>query len=155
LTTSRTAMLRPIKRGQLPLRFVWSQGKALFIGAAAHLCLAATPLAAADGIQPGVWKITTAVVNNGAKLPPQTGVRCLTAEQANDLAGTFSPRFGGVNTTCERTQYDKSDQKLTWRLQCRGEVNMDSAGEFTFYSPIRYTAVIATKGWMGNMQIAD
>ena len=114
-----------------------------------------TPVLAADGIQPGLWKITTEVVNNGMRLPPQTNARCLTAEQADDLASTFSPRFGGVNTTCTRTEYSKSEQKLTWRLECRGQVNMDSAAEFTFFSSLRYTAVIATKGWIGNQVIAN
>src|SRR5690348_2573844 len=93
--------------------------------AAAFALLPAAP-AAADGIQPGLWKITTAIVNNGMKLPPQTNARCLTAGQANDLVETFSPRFGGVNTQCERKQYEKSEQKLTWRLECRGQFNMDS-----------------------------
>lgn len=110
---------------------------------------------AADGIQPGLWKITTTVVNNDEQSPPHTNARCLTAEQAADLADTFSPRFGGVNTSCERTHYEKSEQKLTWRLECRGQVNMDSAAEFTFFSPLRYTATIATKGWMGDRQIVD
>ena len=111
--------------------------------------------ASADGIQPGLWKITTTVVSDGMKSPPQTNARCLTAEQANDLAGTFSPRFGGVNTTCERTRYEKSEGSLKWRLQCHGQIEMDSAGEFTFFSPLRYTATIATKGWTGNQPIAD
>jgi len=110
---------------------------------------------AADGIQPGLWKITTAVLNNGMQMPSQTNARCLTAEQAGDLADTFSPRFGGMNTTYQRTQYKKSEQRLTWRLECRGQLNMDSAAEFTFVSPLRYTAVISTKGWMGNQQMVD
>jgi hypothetical protein len=122
---------------------------------AAGIALLPLSSAAEDGIQPGLWKITTTVVNNGVKMPSQTSGRCLTAEQANDLADTFSPRFGGVNTQCERTQYAKSEQKLIWRLECRGQVNMDSAAEFTFFSSLRYTATIATKGWMGNQQIAD
>jgi hypothetical protein len=105
--------------------------------------------------QPGLWKITTVALNNGMRLPPQTNSRCLTAEQANDLADTFSPRFGGTNTTCQRTEYTKSEQKLTWRLECRGQFNMDSGAEFTFFSPLRYTAVISTKGWIGDQQIAD
>ena len=130
-------------------------GGALVSSVAVLLWIMGTPVLAADGIQPGLWKITTAIVNNGTRLPPQTGSRCLTAEQADDLAGTFSPRFGGVNTACTRSQYSKSEQKLTWRLECRGQVNMDSAGEFTFFSSLRYTAVIATKGWMGDQVIAD
>jgi hypothetical protein len=97
--------------------------------------LAMVPVTAADGIQPGLWKITTVALNNGMKMPPQTNARCLTAEQANDLADTFSPRFGGMNTTCQRTQYAKTEQKLTWRLECRGQFNMDSAAEFTFFQP--------------------
>jgi hypothetical protein len=119
------------------------------------LALSPVARAVADGIQPGLWKITTIVVNNGVTSPPNTNARCLTAEQADDLAGTFSPRFGGVNTSCERTHYEKSEQKLTWRLECRGQINMDSAAEFTFFSPLRYTATIATKGWMGDRQIVD
>jgi hypothetical protein len=117
--------------------------------------LAAGSAMAADGIQPGLWKITTTVVSNGVQVPPQTKPRCLTAEQAGDLADTFSPRFGGMNTTCQRTEYAKTDRKLTWKLECRGQFNMDSAAEFTFASPIRYTAVISTKGWMGNQQMVD
>ena len=54
---------------------------------AVSAALAAVP-AAADGIQPGLWKITTTVLNNGAQMPPQTKPRCLTAEQAGDLADT-------------------------------------------------------------------
>ncbi len=111
--------------------------------------------AAEEGIQPGLWKITTTVINNGMPAPPRTAGRCLSAAQANDLADIFSPRFGGVNTDCHRTQYEKTDKKLKWRLECRGQVNMDSTAEFTFFSPLRYTATISTKGWLGNQQIVD
>ena len=100
--------------------------KAEFAVAAIWVGLTTVPLMAADGIAPGLWKITTVALNNGMRLPSQTNARCLTAEQANDLADTFSPRFGGMNTTCQRTQYAKSEQKLTWRLECRGQFNMDS-----------------------------
>ena len=133
----------------------WGELKRIVPLVAAAIALLAALPALADGIQPGLWKITTTVVNNGVQAPPQTRARCLSAEQANDLADTFSPRFGGVNTECARTQYEKSEQNLKWRLECRGQFNMDSAAEFTFVSPLRYTATISTKGWMGNQQIAD
>jgi hypothetical protein len=129
--------------------------KTVFAVATIYVGLTMASSMAADGIQPGLWKITSVTMNNGMRMPPQTNPRCLTAEQANDLADTFSPRFGGMNTTCQRTQYAKSEQKLTWRLECRGQFNMDSDAEFTFFSPIRYTAVISTKGWIGDQQIAD
>jgi hypothetical protein len=148
-------MLHPIKRDQSALRFVRRAGRALASSIPVLVWIMTVPVFAADGIQPGLWKITTAIVNNGIRMPPQTGSRCLTAEQADDLASTFSPRFGGVNTACARTEYSKLGEKLTWRLQCRGQMNMDSAGEFTFFSSLRYTAVIATKGWIGDQVIAD
>ena len=148
-------MFHPTKRDQSALRFVRRAGGALASSVPVLVWVMATPVLAADGIQPGLWKITTAIVNNGMTLPPQTNSRCLTAEQANDLAGTFSPRFGGVNMACTRTEYSKSEQKLTWRLECRGQVNMDSSAEFTFFSSLRYTATIATKGWIGDQVIAD
>jgi hypothetical protein len=129
--------------------------KAAFAVAALCIGLTTTLLIAADGIQPGLWKIKTVVVNNGTRFPPQTNSRCLTTEQASNLADTFSPRFGGMNSTCERTQYIKSEQKLTWRLECRGQFNMDTTADFTFFSPLRYTAIISSKSWIGNQQLAD
>ena len=97
--------------------------KAVFAVAAICVGLTTVPLIAADSIQPGLWKITTVTLNNGMRLPPQTNARCLTAEQANDIADMFSPRFGGMNTTCQRTQYAKSEQRLTWRL-VQGQFNI-------------------------------
>ena len=121
--------------------------------AVAVVCAGLATAMAADGIQPGLWKITTVLSNNGMQMPPRTNSRCLTVEQAADLADTFTPRFGGMNTTCQRTQYEKSEQKLTWRLECRGQLNIDTAAEFNFVSPIRYTAIISTKGSLGNQQM--
>jgi hypothetical protein len=129
--------------------------KALVAATAVWSALITSPSTAANGIQPGLWKVTTVVLNNGEKLPPQSTLRCLTAEQASNLADTFSPRFGGINTSCERTQYEKSEQKMTWRLQCKGQVNMDSVAEFSFPSSIRYTATISTKSWMADQLTLD
>jgi hypothetical protein len=46
-------------------------------------------------------------------------------------------------------------QKLKWRLQCKGQIDMDVAGEFNFDSPSHYTATVITKGWMGGMLTND
>ena len=129
--------------------------KRLTIAVAGWLALMAMPSKAEDAIKPGLWKITTIMLNNGIKVPPQISMRCLTAEQAGNIAGTFSPQFGGVNTVCERTEYEESGQKMTWRLQCKGQMNMDVAGKFSFDSPLHYTAAIATKGWMAGQLIFD
>jgi len=129
--------------------------KILVVTALVWCALITTSSMADDGIQPGLWKITTITLNNGVMLPPHVNSRCLTVEQANNLADTFSPKFGGINTICERTEYEKSAQKMTWRLQCKGQMNMDTVAEFTFFSSLRYTATIATKGWMADQQILD
>ena len=129
--------------------------KVFVLAAAAWLAVLTTSSRADEGIQPGLWKITTISLSNGVQMPQRVNSRCLTVEQANNLADTFSPQFGGVNTTCERTDYKKSAQKMTWRLQCRGQMNMDTVAEFTFFSPLRYTATISTKGWVANQQILD
>jgi hypothetical protein len=129
--------------------------KAFILVAAVWFFLITTPSMADEGIQPGLWKITTITLNNGQEMPPHVNSRCLTVEQAKNLADTFSPQFGGINTTCERTDYKKSAQEMSWRLQCKGQINMDTVAEFRFFSPLRYTATISTKGWMADQQILD
>lgn len=112
------------------------------------LLLAATAVQAADGIEPGLWKVITTTIVNGAPTPPQVKNRCLSVAEAGDPGKTFSPEFGAVNSSCERTDYQLTAQRLTWRLQCKGQLDMDVAGDFTFESPKRYVATIATRGSM-------
>jgi hypothetical protein len=73
--------------------------------------------AAADNlIEPGQWKVTSNTVMNGAAMPPQVKARCLTPEQVGDLAKTFGPVSGTVNSTCEQTEYEATGRTLKWRL---------------------------------------
>jgi hypothetical protein len=129
--------------------------KRIVAAVAGLLAFAAVPSHAEDGIKPGLWKVTTVAINNGMKIPPQERMRCLTAEQASNIAETFSPKFGGVNSDCERTGYEKTEQKMTWHLECKGQLNMDVVGEFWFDSSIHYTATVATKGSMAGQQILN
>jgi hypothetical protein len=70
------------------------------------LCLVAPAAnAQSERIESGLWKVTTNVVMNGNPMPVEVKNRCLTAEQAGDLAGTFGPEVTSVNTEC------KSDAK--------------------------------------------
>jgi len=124
----------------------------------ALLCLlAATTVSAAaeDVIESGRWKVTTNTVMNGATMPPQVKAKCLTPEQTGDIAKTFVPEVGTVNSNCERAEYEAAGRKLKWRLQCKGQIDMDVAGSFDFDSPRHYTAVIASKGWMAGSLISD
>ena len=113
------------------------------------------PAAADDLIAAGQWKVTTNTLINGAPLPPQVKARCLTAEQTADIGKTFGPSMTTVNSDCARTEYDVTGRKLKWRLQCKGQIDMDVSGSFDFDSPQHYTAVIVSKGWMAGSLISD
>jgi hypothetical protein len=121
---------------------------------AAALVLGAT-LVFADGIDPGLWKITSRTETGGVIGPPHETARCLTAEQAHDLAATFSPTSRTQNSTCEPIERSFTGEKLTWKLVCKGQLDMELTGEFDFDSPQHYTATTRTKAAMGGMTMVD
>jgi hypothetical protein len=130
----------------------------MLVRAGLALCLAACLISAsayADGIEPGLWKITTKVDSGGAVGPPNVSGKCLTAEQANDPAATFSPVARTINSECQPLERTFQDGKLSWKLVCRGELNMDLAGEFNFDGRKHYTATIRSKAEMGGRTVAD
>ena len=69
------------------------------------LCLLPVLIVSAEAdnltIEPGQWKVTSTTVMNGATAQPVVKGRCLTPEQAGDVAKTFGPVSGTVNSTCE------------------------------------------------------
>jgi len=114
---------------------------------AAMLALASTD-AGADGLRAGQWKTVQSPEINGVAGPTQQGARCLTAEAVADLDKTFSPVSRTTNSTCEQVEHEVSPQRLKWRLQCRGQIDMDVAGEFSFDSPEHYSATIVARSSM-------
>ncbi|MBU6456629.1 MAG: DUF3617 family protein [Bradyrhizobium sp.] len=108
-----------------------------------------------ESIEPGQWKITTKIRTNGGTMPPEVKARCLTPEQAGDLGKTFGPVMTMTNSTCERTAYDATGRRLKWRMQCRGQIDMDVAGDFDFDTSSHYTATVVTKAWMAGMLMND
>jgi hypothetical protein len=123
------------------------------------LCLMPALIASAAAeelaIEPGQWKVTSNTVVNGGTTPPAVKERCLTAEQAGDVAKTFGPVSGTVNSTCEPTQYETAGRKMKWHLQCKGQLDLDVLGSFDFDSPSHYTAMITSKGVMAGAVISD
>jgi hypothetical protein len=81
-------------------------------------------------------------------LPARPNRARLTAEAVADLDKTFSPVSRTTNSTCEQVEHEVSPQRLKWRLQCRGQIDMDVAGEFTFDSPEHYSATIVARSSM-------
>jgi hypothetical protein len=116
------------------------------------LCLAllAGPGAGADGLQAGLWKVINQPEIDGAAGPQTQNMRCLTADDVKDLAKTFSPVSRTTNSTCERVEHDSTPQRLKWRLQCRGQLDMDVAGEFAFDNPEHYSATIVASSSMAG-----
>jgi Protein of unknown function (DUF3617) len=113
------------------------------------------PAAADNLIEPGQWKVTSNTVMNGAAMQPAVKARCLTAEQVGDIAKTFGPSSGTVNSTCEPAELETAGRKLKWHLRCRGQMDMDVLGNFDFDSPVHYTATVTSKAWMAGSLMSD
>jgi Protein of unknown function (DUF3617) len=112
-------------------------------------------VALAGGIKPGLWKIISRTETGGVIGPPHETSKCLSAEEARDLATTFSPVSSTVNSVCAPIERNLAGDKLTWRLVCKGQLDMELAGEFTFDSSQHYTATMQTKAAMAGMQMVD
>jgi hypothetical protein len=111
--------------------------------------------AAENLIEPGEWKVTSTTLINGVAQPTQAKSRCITPEQANDVARTFGPVSGTINSTCADPEIQSTGRTLTWRLQCRGQLDADVAGNFSFDSPRHYTATVTSQGRMAGALISD
>ncbi len=124
------------------------------LAGAALLCAGATGVMA-DGIAPGEWQLTETIIMNGSKTPPQVRSRCLSVEQASDTAKTFSPEYRTVNSDCERAEFSSTATSLRWRMLCKGQMDMDVSGDFTFDTPKHYTATIVSKGAMAGREFVN
>ncbi len=123
--------------------------------AIACLHCAAGSLASADGIEPGLWQMRETVIMNGAATPSQVRTRCLSTEQAGDTAATFTPEYKTPGANCDRAEFQSTATKLKWRMLCKGQMEMDVSGDFTFDSPKHYTATIQSKGTMGGREVVN
>lgn len=119
---------------------------------AAILVAAAAPDGRADGIDAGLWRSVQTPTINGIAGPPRETSRCLRAAEVNDLKRTFSPVYGTTNSACEQVEDEFTPQRLKWRLQCRGQLDMDVVGEFVFERRDRYTAtIVAASSMLGKV----
>jgi hypothetical protein len=107
----------------------------------------------AQELQAGLWKVVTTPEINGVTGSDQETMRCLTADDVNNIEATFSPNSRTTNSTCETTEHELSPQRLKWHLQCKGQIDMDVAAEFIFAAPEHYTATITTQASMLGKQI--
>ena len=118
------------------------------------LPLIAASSASAQNLEPGRWRIMTTTIS-GPIAPPSVATRCLTPEDVADPGKTFGPQIVTENSECKRTEFKLEPSGLAWRLQCRGQLDMDVAGQFIFDSPMRYSAFITTKATMLDRIVHD
>jgi hypothetical protein len=111
--------------------------------------------AAENLIEPGQWKVTSTTLINGVVQPTQAKSRCISPEQAADIAKTFGPVSGTINSTCADPEIETTGKTLKWRLQCRGQLDADVAGQFEFDNPQHYTAMVTSQGRMAGALISD
>lgn len=119
------------------------------------LALLAASRAAEPVIEPGEWAVTSMTIVNGVAQASRTKSRCITAEEANDPARTFGPVSGTINSTCGDPDIQLTGRTLSWRLQCRGQLDADVAANFNFDSPQHYTATVSSQGRMAGALISD
>jgi hypothetical protein len=122
------------------------------MAALATLVLAGSA-ARGEGIEAGLWRVITKAEVNGSTAPDQETMRCLTPEEVDNLEATFSPNSRTTNSTCETTEHALDQQRLKWRLECKGQIDMEVAGEFHFDTPQHYSAIITTRASMLGNQI--
>ena len=120
---------------------------------AALLLFVAVP-AGAEGLQHGLWKVTSTPTIQGAPGAPQVKIRCVTPEEAADVDKTFSPEVRSQNA-CERTEHEVSGTKLKWKLQCTGQPAMEVTGAFEFDTPQHYTALVTTNVAIGGQSMSS
>src|SRR5215475_14389670 len=121
----------------------------------ASLAATAASHGAEDLLEAGQWKVTSSSVINGVTSPPQAKFRCITPEQAGDVAKTFGPVSGTINSTCADPEIETAGRTLSWRLQCRGQLDADVAGNFNFDNPQHYKATVTSRAQMGGRLISD
>ncbi len=114
-----------------------------------------TSMACADGIDPGLWQISTRIATGVVLGPPQQSQKCLTPAQTSDLAATFSPLASTINSECAPLERSFEGGKLTWKLTCKGQLNMELTGEFNFDSPRHYSATIHNTAEMAGQPMVN
>src|SRR5882757_2657490 len=117
------------------------------------LIVLGSPLAGADGLQPGLWRVLSRPVIDGVAGREQQNMTCLTPADVADLDKTFSPVGRTVNSTCEMVEHALTPQRLKWHLQCTGQLDMDLTGEFLFDAPEHYSATITSASSMLGRQL--
>ena len=106
------------------------------LAAASSLILLALAPARADD-PPGIlWDMTSQMSMTGMPFsPPPTKLKVCTPRVWT------TPPPGG-DRTCVNTDFQRTDNKVTWKMQCSGDTPMTGDGEITFEGEDSYSGAI-------------
>jgi len=98
---------------------------------------------AAEMMKPGLWEITTSMEMPGMPFQPptQTMRHCYTEQEVKEEP---VPK----NDNCKITDFKSSGSKVSWKLECKGEMAGKGEGEITYQGDSAYEgkATIQTQG---------
>lgn len=97
---------------------------------------------AADGPQPGLWKVTVTAEADGVAQPARASERCLKPKQLTDIAKSFTPEQGA---DCARLAFEWTGRRLSWRIVCKAPVAMDNSGWYEFDTPRHYSGELTVR----------
>lgn len=92
-----------------------------------------TAALAAEMMKPGLWEISASIEMPGLPFQPplQTMRHCYTAE---DVKSEPVP----ADENCRVTDFKSSGNKITWKLECKGEMAGKGEGEIVFQGDSAY-----------------
>src|SRR5688572_11000505 len=117
------------------------------LAAASSLVLLTLTPAGADE-PPGIqWETTSQMVMTGMPFsPPPTKLKICTPRVWT------APPPGG-DPTCVNSNFTRTGNKVTWTMQCSGQMPMTGTGEITFNGEDSYTGAITATAEGMNMTI--
>jgi autotransporter translocation and assembly factor TamB len=97
------------------------------------------PVASRAEERPGnLWKTTSQMTMEGIPMPPMPATN---AELCTAKVWTQPPP-PPPGQTCTQTDFQRTDNKVTWKTQCTGQMDMAGEGEITFNTENSYTGLI-------------
>jgi hypothetical protein len=147
--------VRSLAHSRLAIRRSLTRSRAFSAAVAVAIVALPATIAVADGIEAGLWKITSTAESGGMAGPPRQSSKCLSAEQVKDLPAMFSPVASTINSTCEPIQRSFDGKQLTWHLICKGQLDMELNGMFDFDSPHHYAGTVHSTASMAGQLMTD
>ncbi len=114
--------------------------------AALVMTAAVSPACAADGPQPGLWKMTVQVSHPGAAPLTRSQDTCITPEQAKKQQEGAGGPTGASQQNCKRVNFQRTARGMTMRYQCGGPMALDMTMTYAYDGPAHYTVAMNSSG---------